>query len=56
MSNTKEKFVVTRDEFLAPYRLRAAMDEMVVEELRAQGKSEDEISDHLRLINEEGED
>lgn len=56
MSNSNDKFVVTRDEFLAPYRLRAAMDEMVAEELRAQGKSEEEINEHLRLINEEGED
>lgn len=51
----QEKFVVTREEFLAPMRLRRDMDEIVAESMRAEGKSEQEIADHLELINEDND-
>lgn len=53
MANDKEKFVVSRDEFLRPYRLRAAMNEMISENLKKEGKSEAEINDLLETLDDE---
>jgi hypothetical protein len=49
----KEKFSVTKDEFMKPYRTKVAMNDIVAEDLKAKGISEEGINDYLQMIDEE---
>jgi len=53
LDNQNAKFVVTKDEFLKPYRMRVQMNEMISENLAKQGMSEESINDYLQMIDEE---
>jgi len=49
----EEKFAVTKGEFMKPYRTKVAMNDMVAENLKAKGMSEESIKDYLQMIDED---
>ena len=49
----EEKFAVTKDEFMKPYRTKVAMNDMVAKNLKAKGMSEESINDYLQMIDED---
>lgn len=49
----EEKFAVTKDEFMKPYRTRVAMNDMIAENLKGKGMSEEAINDRLQMIDED---
>ncbi len=49
---TKTKFIVTKKEFLKPLKNKVIMNNMVAKNLKRQGKSNEEINDHLQMIDD----
>jgi hypothetical protein len=48
----KEKFCISKEEFIEPYKKQVDNDEIIAISMRSKGSTEEEINDYLEMIND----